>query len=269
LILHWLEQGEPGDTPPLVLLHGLFGRAGNFGAVQRRLAAHRRVLALDLRNHGASAHDPAVSYDIMAADVVETLRAARAWPGVVLGHSMGGKVAMRLASGPEAGGVAALIVADIAPVPYPPHFRTYAEAMLALPMAAGLTRAAADAALSASIPDRGVRAFLLQNMRAGADPGWTCGLREIAAALPAIEDFPAGGAPFARPTLVLSGARSDYVRPEHEPMFRHLLPEARFVVLPDAGHWLHAEDPDGFVAAIEAFLGPVGHAGASIRHAQS
>lgn len=253
MILNRIELGQ-GDGPPLVMLHGLFGRAANFGAVQRRLCAGRRVLALDLRNHGSSPHDPRVDYDVMAADVAETLRDARAWPCVLLGHSMGGKVAMRLALGPDAGALSALIVADIAPVAYPPHFRTYAEAMLDLPMAPGFNRAAADAALAATVPDRGVRAFLLQNMRAGDAPGWTCGLPEIAAALPAIEDFSTAGTPFPGPVLVLHGARSTYVRPEHEALFRALFPAVRFEVLHDAGHWLHAEDPDGFTRVVEAFL---------------
>ncbi len=254
MILRGAEHGQGGT--PLVLLHGLFGRAANFGTVQRHLAAGRRVLALDLRNHGASPHHPAMEYDIMAADVAETLRALRAWPCVLLGHSMGGKVAMRLALGPDAAAVAALVVGDIAPVGYRTRFRAYSDAMLAMPLPAGLTRAAADAALAGAIPDRAVRVFLLQNLRPGDDPGWTCGLREIAAALPAIEGFPASSARYHGPTLVLSGGRSDYVRPEHGPLWRDLFPAVRFASLPEAGHWLHAEDPDGFVAAVQAFATP-------------
>jgi pimeloyl-ACP methyl ester carboxylesterase len=255
--LRSVEMGAAGGgEPPLVLLHGLFGQAQNFGAVQKVLAASRRVVALDLRNHGASPHDPEMDYAAMAADVVETLEALGALPAVVLGHSMGGKVAMMLAlTRPEL--VARLIVADIAPVPYPPFFRAYAEALQAIPLHPGLNRREADAALARAIDNPGIRAFLLQNLRLDSDPpAWRNGLAEIAAALPAIEavpDFPPG-ARYDGPVLVLSGERSDYVREEHRPVFRALFPAARFTRIKGAGHWLHAEKPEGFMAAVSAFL---------------
>src|SRR3954454_798882 len=117
--LNIVEVGQ-GNGRPLVLLHGLFGQASNFGAAQKVLAAQgRRVLALDLRNHGASPHAASMSYAEMAGDVAATLEAAGAVPADVLGHSMGGKVAMMLAlTRPEL--VSRLVVADIAPVSYPP-----------------------------------------------------------------------------------------------------------------------------------------------------
>jgi pimeloyl-ACP methyl ester carboxylesterase len=244
---------------PLVLLHGLFGRAANFGAVQARLAASRRVLALDLRNHGASPHDPHMDYPSMAQDVADTLRARGAWPCAALGHSMGGKVAMWLALHDP--GVARLVVADIAPVRYPPHFRDLAAAMLGIDLRHPLSRAAADAALAPAAPDRALRGFLLQNFRPGAAPGWSCGLAEIAAALPAIESFPGTDRRYAGPALVLSGARSDYVRAEHADSFRVLFPRVRFARLHRAGHWLHADDPDGFVAVVDAFVGATAREG--------
>ena len=256
MILHAIERGGGvGGGPPLVLLHGLFGRAANFGAVQARLAERRRVIALDLRNHGASPHDAAMDYPVMADDVLRTLRGMAALPCVLAGHSMGGKVAM-LAALAEPDSVARLLIADIAPVVYPPHYRAFAAAMLAVPLTPGMTRAAADAALSDAVPDRAVRVFLLQNFRAGAEPGWTCGLREIADALPDIEAFPVGLGQFGGPVLALAGGRSDYISPEHRPAFRALFPKVRFASLTRAGHWLHAEDPDGFVATVEAFATP-------------
>lgn len=250
-----LNVVEAGEGPPLVLLHGLFGQAANFGAVQKTLAAAgRRVLALDLRNHGASPHEGAMDYASMAADVAETLEGLGAAPSDVVGHSMGGKVAMMLAlARPDL--VARLVVVDIAPVAYPPAFRPYAEAMLALPLTAGLTRRQADAALAAAVPAAGVRGFLLQNLDLSA-PAWRIGLREIAAALPGIEaapEFPPG-ARFEGPVLVLSGENSDYVRDEHRPAFRALFPAVRFGRVKGAGHWVHAEQPAGFLAALGAFL---------------
>ncbi len=252
MILHAIEAGQGGL--PLVLLHGLFGSSRNFGTVQRAFAQHRRTIALDLRNHGASPHDSDMRYATMAADVLQTLDALGALPAVLLGHSMGGKAAMQAAlAQPDA--VARLIVADIAPVPYPPQLRPTAEAMASLPLASGLTRAAADAALADAVPDAGMRAFLLQNLQLGDAPAWRIGLAEIIAAFADIEawDVP-DNARYTRPTLFIAGATSNYIKAAHRPVIRALFPNARFVTLKNAGHWLHAENPTGFAAVVEAFL---------------
>ena len=250
MILHTIRQGA---GTPLVLLHGLFGAAGNWGRVQRRMAGTYDVLAMDLRNHGCSPHDPAMDYPTMAADVAETLEHAGIARALVLGHSMGGKVAMQLALA-QPDRVARLIVGDVAPVHYDPHFRTIAAAMLAIPLDPALGRAAADSALLGTVADPAVRGFLLQNLRFGERPAWRIGLAEIAGALPAIEGWPGQGA-YDGPVLVLRGERSDYILPEHRPLFRALFPHARFATLHGAGHWLHADAPDAFVATVGAFLG--------------
>lgn len=253
-----LHATERGAGPPVVLLHGLYGHAGNFASLQRRLAAGgRRVLALDLRNHGMSPHAAAMTYPAMAADVLETLAAAAALPCALIGHSMGGKVAMRAAlDGPAA--VARLLVADIAPVAYAHagEHAAYLAAMASIAPTPGMTRAAADVALAAAVPDGRVRGFLLQNFVPGAAPHWRIALDAIAAALPDLVGWPAPvpGQHYDGPALFLSGARSDYVRPEARPAIRALFPAARFAALKGAGHWLHADDPEGFAAVVEAFL---------------
>jgi esterase len=251
MILHAVESG---DGPPVALLHGLFGAARNLGAVQRSLTARFRVLALDLRNHGASPHAAQMDYPAMAADVLETLDQRAALPAALVGHSMGGKAAMTAALLHPAQ-VERLMVADIAPVAYQHENAQIAEAMLGVKLVPGLTRAAADAALAEAVPDAGLRAFLLQNLVPGADPSWRIGLREIAGALPSIEgwEVPAGLV-YRGPTLFVAGAASDYVRPEYRPAIRALFPTARFVTLKHAGHWLHVDNPAGFVAVVEAFL---------------
>ncbi len=246
---------EAGEGPPLILLHGLFGAGQNWGAIRRALAPRFRVLTPDLRNHGASPQADDMSYAAMAADVAETMDAAGIDRAAVLGHSMGGKVAMTLAL-TEPDRVERLVVADIAPVRYRPTLRAYVAAMRALPLAPGLTRKDADAALAATIPEAGIRAFLLQSLRFETDPpSWRLGLAAIEAAMPAIEDFsPPPGATYGGPTLVMAGARSPYIRAEHHEAFRALFPRAAFATVPDAGHWLHAENPAGFLAALEPFL---------------
>jgi len=248
-----LGMAAPGAVP-VVLLHGLFGAAQNWGAVQKRLAAGgRRVVALDLRNHGASPWDAAMDYPAMAADVAETMDGLGIPRGAVIGHSMGGKVAMALALAAPAR-VAGLVVADIAPVAYPPALRGHVAAMRSLPLRPGLGRREADAALATAVAEPGVRAFLLQNLRTGENPGWRLNLEAIDAAMHAIEAFPPFAGTFEGPVLVLAGERSDYVRPEHRPAIRALFPTAEFATVPRAGHWVHAENPEGFLALVEAFL---------------
>jgi pimeloyl-ACP methyl ester carboxylesterase len=253
--LNAVSLGQGGE--PLVLLHGLFGQARNWAGVQQQLAARRQVVALDLRNHGGSAHDPAMDYAVMAEDVAATLAGMGLGPVALLGHSMGGKVAMRLALTRPAL-LARLVVADIAPVVYPPRIARTVAAMQAVPLRPGLTRREADAALAAAgVAEAGVRGFLLLNLRLdGAVPAWRIGLAEIGGAMPAIEGFPdPGGATYGGPMLVLAGERSDYIRDVDHARFRALFPAARFETMASAGHWLHADDPGGFVAAVERFLG--------------
>ena len=255
MILHAVEAGEGA---PLVLLHGLFGSARNFGTVQRQFAQLHRAIALDLRNHGASPHARAMDYASMAGDVIETLRQRDALPATLVGHSMGGKVAMHVAlTQPEM--VTRLVVADIAPVRYPPRYRADIAAMQTLPLTPGLTRAAADAALTQAVPDAAMRAFLLSNLAVGEHPAWRIGLAEIRAGMQSIEDWsPPPVAPYRGPTLFIAGAASVYILPEYRPAIRALFPAARFVTLKRAGHWLHADNPAGFVAVVEAFLTETG-----------
>lgn len=255
MILNTIEAGE---GPPVALLHGLFGTARNLGVVQRALAPRFRVLAMDLRNHGASPHSATMTYADMAADVLETLDRRGALPAVLIGHSMGGKTAM-MAALLQPGQVLRLVAADIAPVAYRHDNARIAAAMLSLPLPPGLTRAAADAALAGAVPEAGVRGFLVQNLVPGAQPHWRIGLPEIAAAIPAMEGWASPpGRHFAGPTLFVAAAASDYVRPEYRPAIRALFPAARFVTLKNAGHWLHADNPSGFIGVLEAFLAAAG-----------
>jgi pimeloyl-ACP methyl ester carboxylesterase len=248
-----LNTVEMGEGPPVALLHGLFGQARNFGAIQRHLAARRRVLAMDLRNHGANPETPGMSYAQMAADVAETLAARGATPAAVIGHSMGGKVAMALAlRQPEM--LSRLVVADIAPRRYPPRLRAHVAALRALPLSGGMTRREADALLAPSLPDPALRGFLLQSLDFESDPPhWRLGLAAIAAGMAEIEGFDAVGR-FEKPTLILAGARSDYIRAEDRALFLRLFPAARFAEITEAGHWLHADNPGAFTARIEEFL---------------
>jgi esterase len=250
MILNAIQSGE---GQPLVLLHGLFGAARNFGSVQRALSTRFRVIALDMRNHGDSPHAAVMRYATQAEDVRETLDALNVTQAAVIGHSMGGKAAMALALlHPDR--VGRLMVSDIAPVIYQHGNALLAEAMQAIKLTSTLTRREADAALVAVEKRPDVRAFLLQNLRFGSEPRWRIGLAEIAAAVPDLEGWVPLPGTYDGPTVFVTGAESNYVLPEHRPAIRAQFPSARFVAVKNAGHWVHADNPAGFLSVVEAFL---------------
>ena len=245
-----LHATETGKGPPICLLHGLFGRSQNLGALARRWSHTNRVIALDLRNHGQSPHAPVMSYDFMAADVLLTLGQMNALPCRLLGHSMGGKVAMTIALNvPKS--VSGLTVADIAPLSYSHGNQDVAAALLRLKLSPGLTRRDADAALAADIPNEAVRGFLLQNLVFGPSPHWRIGLAAIEAAIPAIEAWPPTQGQYMGPTLFIRGEESDYVPNSAWPTIRALFPAAKLVTIPRGGHWVHADQPAAFAIAAE------------------
>jgi esterase len=246
-MLNILRHGVKTDLPVLLIVHGLFGSARNWGAIAKRLSDSRAVLSVDMRNHGESFWAERHGYGDLAQDLAEVI-AAEGGPVDVLGHSMGGKAAMVLAlQRPEL--VGRLLVADIAPVAYGHSQSHLIAAMRALPLAALESRAAADAALAAQIADAGVRAFLLQSLDMKASPPrWRLNLDVLEREMAQITGWPEVAGQFDGPALFLSGALSDYVRPEHRPAIKALFPAAKFAKLPDAGHWLHAEAPRPFEA---------------------
>jgi esterase len=248
-----LNAIEAGKGAPVVLLHGLFGAARNFGATMRTLAPRFRVIALDMRNHGDSPHDADMRYPTQAADVHDTLQALGIETAAIIGHSMGGKAAMAMALQCPAQ-VGRLMVSDIAPVIYHHDNTRFTSAMRAIAVTSELTRRRADAALAEAVPDEALRGFLLQNLRFGTNPGWRIGLDEIAAAIADLEGWINLPGTYAGPTVFVTGARSDYVLAEHRPIIRAQFPTARFVAVKHAGHWIHADNPPGFVSVVDAFL---------------
>ena len=248
-----LNAIQAGEGPPVILMHGLFGQARNFGAIQRALAPRFRVTALDMRNHGDSPHGADMRYPTQAADVRETLLSLGIQRAAVVGHSMGGKAAMALAlQWPDL--VGRVLVSDIAPVIYQHGNTAFTKAMQAIELSPALTRRDADAALARTVTDETLRPFLLQSLRFGPNPGWKIGLSEIAAAIPDLEGWIDLPGHYDGPALFVTGAQSHYVLPEHRAIIRGLFPAARFVAVKNAGHWVHADNPAGFLSVLEAFL---------------
>lgn len=243
-----------GDGLPLLLLHGLFGSGSNWQRHARNFAQHYRVLLPDLRNHGRSPHAPNMDYRIMADDVIDLLDAEGLGKIALVGHSMGGKVAMTLAlTRPER--VAALVVADVAPVAYAQHLRGYVEAMHRLPLAAIGSRAEADQALASAVAEPTVRQFLLTNLEHHAGGyRWRIPLAILADQMPLLEGFPELATHFPGPALFVHGGRSDYVTEIGHPIIRRLFPKAELECIAEAGHWLHAEAPKRFAGLVRDFL---------------
>ena len=245
-----LHRTEVGDGPTLLVAHGLFGSARNWGAVAKRLSDIRTVVAVDMRNHGESPRSDDHSYAALADDLAEVLDG----PADVLGHSMGGKAAMMLAlRRPDL--VRSLIVADIAPRAYDHTQRPTIEAMRSVDLAAVERRSDADAQLRRAIEDAPVRAFLLQSLDV-AGRHWRLNLDALDAEMDALVGWPEPEGSYDGPTLVLRGGASDYVTERDEPAIRRLFPEAHIETIPGAGHWLHAEAPRPFEAAVRSFLRP-------------
>ncbi len=257
LRLHLRHYGDPAAGGlPLVLIHGLFGSASNWHAISRRLAAGRRILVPDLRNHGQSPWDPRMDYRAMAADLTALLDAEGIPRAHLVGHSMGGKAAMWLAlSAPER--VGSLVVADIAPVAYASRHGKLVRTLAALPLGEIADRRDADARLAASISSAPVRGYLLQNLAHDRIGGWRwrVNLEALAQSLEALLGFPeSAGMQFPGAVLFLYGSRSDYVTGEGLPRIRALFPLARLRTIPNAGHWVYADQPEAFVAAVDGFL---------------
>ena len=244
---------QPATAATLVIAHGLYGSARNWGVIARRLADRREVLAVDMRNHGDSPRFPVQGYPEMAADLAEVIESLGP-PVDLMGHSMGGKAAMQLAlTRPEL--IRRLVVADIAPVAYFHDQSQHARAMAAVDLSRIRTRAEADAALTAGIDDPALRAFFLQSLDLRSHPPrWKLNLAALEAEMPKIVGWPGTQGHFPHPTLFLTGADSSYVRPEHRDQIRSLFPKARFAKIPDAGHWLHAEKPREFEETVRVFL---------------
>lgn len=252
-----LAATELGQGNPVVVLHGLFGSGRNWASMAQRLATAHRVLLLDLRNHGASLWADTMTYPEMAEDVRQTVGARGIERYALIGHSMGGKVAMQLALS-HAEEVGRLVAADIAPVAYQPRHASYVRAMQALDLTSIQRRGQADEALSVYMRDPAERGFLLQNLvfEGGHQPRWRINLDAIGRGMPSLVAAPlaSGGAVYDGPALFVAGANSDFVLPEYEAEIARLFPKAQVKRIPDAGHWLHAEQPQAFLDLVMPFL---------------
>ncbi len=250
-MLNTLTVGHSGSTPPMLIVHGLYGSGRNWGVIAKRLSDERFVLTPDMRNHGDSFRSDVHDYPAMAADLAEVIEAHSGRADVV-GHSMGGKAAMVLAlTRPEL--VNRLVVADIAPVAYTHSQIQFIEAMRKVDLSRVTKRSDAVAQLAEHVDDKTLQAFFTQSLDI-KNQSWKLNLDVLADQMPHILGFPEVTGTYDGSTLFLSGADSDYVKPEYRDKIRTHFPKARFAKLPGAGHWLHAEKPREFEASLRAFM---------------
>lgn len=255
LNFQFFAGGVPGT--PLIVLHGLFGSSGNWRTLCKRYAGRRDVYALDLRNHGRSPHHPGMTFEDMADDVRAFMDRQQLDNCHLLGHSMGGKVAMQLAlEQPER--VGRLIVADIAPKTYPPRHGDVFAAIELIDKTRLAHRNQADKLIEHVLPEQATRLFLLTNLaRDDGEYRWRIDVEAIRNNYPAISGAPPAastGRQFTKPTLFVRGGKSFYIQPEDTGAIAALFPNAVIEEIPAAGHWVHAEQPEAFFEMTERFL---------------
>ncbi len=241
------------NPQPLIIIHGFFASSRNWRSHAKELAKKYGVYSVDMRNHGASPHSPEMNYQSMANDLAHFIQSNQLHQPHLLGHSMGGKVAMWLAlNQPEA--VGKLIVADISPTEYNHSFDTTINALKDLPTEQISNRKQADEWLASAIEEADYRQFLLQNLQLiEGEYQWRVNLDFFANNAPDIVGFPDANSlsPYQQECLFLGGEFSDYIRLDD---VDRLFPLAKVVTVQNAAHWLHVQNPRQFLDEVETFL---------------
>lgn len=254
-ILNYKQSGTGED---IVLIHGLFGSLENLNMVAKPLAQSYCVTSIDVRNHGDSFHAGNMEYSELAQDIINVLDHLNINNCILLGHSMGGKIAIQVAL-EQPKRIKKLLIADIAPVSYPPHHLDIIKGLQAIDLSKIKKRKDADDQLAPYVDNIGVRQFLLRNLAQDKLGNFTfrCSLEDIASGYPEImkaNEVPVGKAAFNGDTLFIKGGSSDYILPEHRQAIVKLLPNSQAKIIQGAGHWLHAEKTIAFNKIVTNFI---------------
>ena len=249
-MLNYMTFGDE-KSPPVMIVHGLYGSGRNWGVIAKRLSDQFFVITVDLRNHGDSPWFDTHNYHVMADDLVEVINSLNIKPNVI-GHSMGGKAAMVLAlKRPNL--VRNLIIADIAPVKYEHDQSQFIEAMQKVDLSKVEKRSDATLALSKFVEDKSLQNFFTQSLDIKAKR-WKLNLKVLRSEMSEILSFPKIESEFSGHSLFLKGEKSDYIKSEHRKLIKSLFTKARFATFKEAGHWLHAEKPREFESAARLFF---------------
>lgn len=244
-----------GEGDPLIIMHGVFGSSDNWQTLGKVFAETYKVYLVDLRNHGNSPHSDEFDYDVMVKDVVELMNDQGINKAHILGHSMGGKVAMHLAT-EYAEKVDKLIIVDIAPKYYPPHHQQIFEGFHSVDLKSLENRKDADDQMAAVIKNFGVRQFILKNLDRNKDGSfsWKLNLNAIENAIEKVGEAIEGDVSFDGQTFFIAGSKSDYITNEDHDLIREHFPKALIATVKDAGHWVHAEKPKELGEMVIEFL---------------
>jgi len=249
-----LFHREVGEGSPIVILHGLFGSSDNWLSIAKVLSESHKVYAVDQRNHGQSPHDDTFNYEVMADDLKEFLVQHQIEKPIVIGHSMGGKVAMQFAvDNPEM--LERLIVVDISPKSYPVHHDEILEGLCSLQLSELKSRGEADLLLSKYVSVIGTRQFLLKNLARTANGfTWKINLQVIKDNIEIVGHSLPEGTCFDKPTLFINGRNSNYIKEGDAPLIYQHFPSAELMTIDNAGHWVHAEQPVEFLRLVKNFV---------------
>jgi esterase len=251
-----LKYQEFGEGRPVIILHGLFGSARNWQGIARSLAESHRVITPDLRNHGHSFHEDSMSYIDMADDVITLCDHLNINDAILMGHSMGGKVAMTVALlHPEQ--FSALVIVDIAPFDYEHSFHDLVDVMLNMDLKNLKHRTDAEAELNKISFDTNTNQFILQNLiRVDGQFCWRVNLDTISTSLTLLSQFPKNlkTKSCRMPSLFLGGSESHYMKSIHNASIYRHFPAAEITMIEGSGHWLHAEKPKEFLHEVQNFI---------------
>lgn len=256
---------ETGKGRPIIILHGLYGSSDNWHSIARALSESFTVYTVDLRNHGNSPHDAVHTYQALADDVFEFMNRLQLNKAIFIGHSMGGKVALKFGQDhPEL--VEKMIIVDISPTGYNGtetpetiNHRNIIQSLLELNPDTVLSREEADRKLQSRIPSNKVRQFLLKNLKRNTTGGfyWNMNIPALAENMDAIFQGVLPDENHAAPDfpiLFIKGEQSEYIRPHDMEVIHRFYPHSEMTVIPGAGHWIHAEQPEAFLKAVRTFL---------------
>ena len=251
MMLHHQIQGQGS---PLIILHGLLGSSDNWRSIAAQLSQDRQVISVDLANHGQSPHTDKVSYHAMANDVADLIQILGLKKVDMLGHSIGGKVAMTVtAIYPDQ--IKSLIVVDIAPKRYPDRHGDIFDALLSIDISTITKRSEADVTLAKSISNKAIRHFLLKNLtKTNEQLKWQLNLTLLAREYPALLEAVCEGIRIKQPSLFIRGALSDYIEDGDVRLIKQQFLSVDIVTIEKAEHWIHAERPDEFLSTVRVFL---------------
>lgn len=245
-----------GQGPPIVILHGVFGTLDNWQTAAKALAENYTVYLLDNRNHGRSPHDDAFNYEVMSEDLLNFVQAQRLDQPVIIGHSMGGKIAMYYACRYQPAQLSKLIVVDIAPRYYRPHHKEILEGLLSIDLSQVTSRQQADEQLAEYVPEPDTRQFLLKNLYRTDEGsfGWRLNLPVLNEKIENIGEGLPTHFRSEKPTLFIRGEKSNYIRDTDFPLLREHFPNSTIETIAGAGHWVHAEKPVELLEKVLNFI---------------